>query len=206
MRHMKTIRTLALALLVVVCARTTAHAQDWFGIATWNSSFPYRDTKDFVDETSFRGFGLEFRKEFKPNTTFGILGSWEIFHERRNDSVDIGTGTITGSQDRYINSFPIMLGLHRYFGVSGGTQPYLGINAGGFVLIQTVRIGLAELENDTWEWGVAPEAGLIMPIDRGSAFIVNGRYNQAFTGEDLAGNENLLSYWSLHVGFCWEQY
>ena len=111
MRHMKTIRTLALVALVVACTHTTALAQDWFGIATWNVSVPDGDTKNFVDETSFLGFGLEFRKEFRPKTTVGILGSWEVFHERRDGSIDIGSGTITGTNDRYINSFPIMLGL-----------------------------------------------------------------------------------------------
>jgi hypothetical protein len=122
-------------------------------MATWNVSIPTEDTKKFVDETSFLGFGLEFRKEFKPSTTVGILGSWEVFHQRTSGSIDIGSGTITGSQDRYINSFPIMLGLHRYFGTAGATRPYIGINAGGFVLIQTLRVGLSEIEDDTWEWG-----------------------------------------------------
>ena len=206
MRHMKTIRTLALVALVVACTHTTARAQDWFGIATWNVSVPDGDTKNFVDETSFLGFGLEFRKEFRPKTTVGILGSWEVFHERRDGSIDIGSGTITGTNDRYINSFPIMLGLHRYFGEAGGRQPYIGINAGGFVLIQTIRVGLSEIEDDTWEWGAAPEAGFIFPIDRGSAFIINARYNIAFTGEDLSAEDSKLTYWGFHAGFCWEAY
>jgi hypothetical protein len=106
MGRMKTIRTIALAALVVACTHTTVRAQDWFGMATWNVSIPTEDTKKFVDETSFLGFGLEFRKEFKPSTTVGILGSWEVFHQRTSGSIDIGSGTITGSQDRYINSFP----------------------------------------------------------------------------------------------------
>ncbi len=206
MRHMKAIRTLALALLVVVCAHTAARAQDWFGMATWNVSVPDGDTKKFVDEPSFRGFGLEFRKEFKPRTTVGILGAWEVFHERREGSINVGSATITGSQDRYINSFPVMLGLHRYFGTTGGRQPYIGVNAGGFVLIQTLRVGLAEIEDDTWEWGVAPEVGFILPIDRGSAFVINARYNLALTGENLSGGDAQLSYWGFHAGFCWEQY
>jgi hypothetical protein len=206
MGRMKTIRTIALAAMVLVCTHSVVRAQDWFGMATWNVSIPAEDTKKFVNETSFAGFGLEFRKEFKPRTTVGILGSWEVFHERRDGSIELKQTTITGTQDRYINSFPIMLSLHKYFGTTGETQPYLGVAAGGFVLIQTVRVGLAQIEDDTWEWGGAPEVGVIMPLDRGSAFIVNGRYNIAFTGTDLAGNDATLSYWSIHAGFCWEQY
>ena len=206
MGRMKTIRTIALAALVVACTQTAVRAQDWFGMATWNVSIPAEDTKKFVNETSFAGFGLEFRKEFKPRTTVGILGSWEVFHERTSGTIDLGHGSITGSQDHYINSFPIMLSLHRYFGATGATQPYIGVAAGGFVLIQTLRVGLSEIEDDTWEWGGAPEVGIIMPLDRGSAFVVNGRYNIAFTGQDLAGSDATLTYWSFHAGFCWEQY
>jgi hypothetical protein len=203
---MKHIRTVLLAVLALVVLRTPVRAQDWFGMATWNISFPTEDTKKFVDEESFRGFGLEFRKEFRPATTIGIMGSWEVFHERVDESFTIGSATVTGSQDRYINSFPIMLGLHRYFGEAGGRQPYIGLNGGGFVVIQTLRLGIAEWETDTWEWGVMPEAGFIIPIDRGSAFVVNARYSLALTGEDLNDNDWNLSYWGIRAGFCWEQY
>src|SRR5262249_4379261 len=50
MGRMKTIRTIALAALVVACVHTGAHAQDWFGMATWNVSVPTEDTKKFIDE------------------------------------------------------------------------------------------------------------------------------------------------------------
>jgi len=203
---MKAIRISVLAILAVFCLHTPSHAQDWFGIATWNMSFPTGDTKDFVDESSFRGFGLEFRKEFRPATTFGIMGSWEVFHQRAYGSVEVGNATFTGSQDRYINSFPIMIGLHRYLGVEGGTRPYVGLNAGGFIVIQTLRLGLAEIEDDTWDWGIMPEAGFVMPIERGAAFIANVRYSWAFTGDNLAGQDTDMTYWGIRVGFVWEQY
>jgi len=206
MSTMKLIRTALLAGLVLLVLQTPSRAQDWFGMATWNISFPTDATKNFVDETSFRGFGLDFRKEFRPRTSIGIMGSWEVFHERSSGTDTFGTLTLSGSQDHYINSFPIMLGLHRYFGADGGTRPYIGVNGGGFVMIQTVRVGIAELETDSWVWGAMPEAGFIIPIDRGSSFVVNARYNYAFTGENLAGNDFNLSYWGVRVGFCWEQY
>jgi hypothetical protein len=204
---MKTIRIIALTGLALLGTQAVpARAQNWYGMATWNISFPDGDTKKFVDETSYRGFGLDFRKEFRPSTTVGIMGSWEVFHHRTTETIEYKTAAITGSQDRYINSFPIMLGLHRYLGAEGGTRPYFGINAGGFVLIQTLRVGVAEIEDDSWVWGVMPEVGLVMPIQRGSAFIVNARYSYALTGENLAGNDYQLSYWGVRVGFAWEQY
>jgi hypothetical protein len=99
-----------------------------------------------------------------------------------------------------------MLGLHRYFGNEGGTRPYIGINAGGFIVIQTLRIGVAEIEQDTWEWGAMPEAGFIFPLQSGAALIANARYSWALTGEDLNGGDRELTYWGFRVGFVWEQY
>jgi hypothetical protein len=80
------------------------------------------------------------------------------------------------------------------------------LNGGGFVEIKTLRVGLAEVETDTWEWGVMPEVGFILPLDRGSAFVINGRYSLALTGQDLAGNDSFLTYWGIRAGFVWEQY
>jgi hypothetical protein len=203
-------RILSLTALVALCLPATTHAQRWFGAATWNMSFPLEDTEKFVADESFRGFGLDFRWEFRDRTTFGITSAWEVFHERTTESIEVETDsgglTITGSQDRYINSFPIMIGLHRYLGQEGGTRPYFGINAGGFIVIQTLRIGLAEIEDDTWEWGVMPEAGFIFPLQSGAALIANARYSMALTGENLAGEESLLTYWGVRVGFVWENY
>src|SRR5512134_3611799 len=110
---MKTIRILTLTSLALLCLPASPRAQ-WFGAATWDISFPVEDTEKFVAEESFRGFGLDFRWQWRERTTFGLTTAWEIFHERTSESIEIendtGGVTITGSQDRYINSFPIMLG------------------------------------------------------------------------------------------------
>jgi hypothetical protein len=201
---MKYIKTVVVAGALLLCMRAEASAQDWYGLATWNISFPTADTKEFVDETSFRGFNLEFRKAVDAATTVGIMSGWDVFHERTDETVEFENGAVTGSQDRYINAFPIMLGVHRYLGERGGTRPYLGVNAGGWVLIRTARIGISEIEEDSWDWGVIPEAGLVVPMSYGSSFIVNGRYQWSFTSQDLAGNDEDLTYWSIHIGFAWE--
>jgi hypothetical protein len=182
-----------------------SRAQDWYGIATWNVSFPTDETQDFVDEISYRGFGLEFRKTVNPATTVGILTGWEVFHQRTEETLEFEGGAASGSQDRTINSFPIMLGAHRYFGERGSSRPYVGLSAGGFVLIQTLRIGVAEIEEDSWDWGIIPEAGVVVPMQYGAAFIANLRYHWSFTTQNLAEKDTDLTYWGIQVGFVWEQ-
>lgn len=200
---MRFIRSMILSAALLLVAQASA-AQDWYGVATWNISFPVEDTKTFVDETSFRGFNLEFRKAFNGATTVGIMTGWDVFHQRTDELIEFEGGAVSGSQDRYINSFPIMLGAHRYFGERGSTRPYVGLNAGGWVVIRTLRIGISEFEEDSWDWGVIPEVGVVVPMSYGSSFIVNGRYQWSFTTQDLRGNDEDLTYWSLHVGFAWE--
>jgi hypothetical protein len=183
-----------------------ARAQDWYGAATWQISFPTGDTKEFVDEVSYRGFGLDFRKVVAPNTTAGFLAGWNVLHERRVGTDAINDVTVTGTQDRTLNSFPLMLGVHRYFGVRGGTRPYIGLNAGALVIIRTFAIGVYAAEEDEWDWGIAPEAGIVIPTRAGAGLLINARYNWSFTSQNLSGEDEDLTYWGLNVGLVWEQY
>jgi len=203
-----TIRILVLFVVGMAVTGVTgvARAQDWYGAATWQISGTTGDTNDFVDEFSFRGMGLDFRKVVSPNTTAGIAGAWHIFHERRDGTGEVQNVTFTGTSDRYINSFPIMLNVHRYFGSPHGTRPFVGLNAGAFVVIRTFGAGVYETEEDSWDWGVAPEAGVTIPMQRGAGMIINARYNWSFTHQNLSDADEDLTYFNFGIGFYWEQY
>ena len=201
-----------LILLVVFCSiplsQGIAQRHTWFGAATYQVSFPLGDTKNFTDETSFRGFGLDFRYTVQKSTTVGLSFGWNIFHQRTSETAELGTknpGAISGTQDRYINAFPIMANVHYYFGERGRIRPYVGLNAGGYFMLQRFAIGIVALDNDRWEWGMAPEVGFIIPVERDFAIMVNGKYNYAFTGESVLGNDINHSYVGLNIGFVWQQ-
>jgi hypothetical protein len=184
-------------------------AQDWSTALSYQISLPGGDTKNFTGETSFRGIGLDLRKEIAPATTAGLFFGWHVFYERIDETIQIQTenpGAITGMQDRFLNSFPIMLSLQRFFGKAGGIQPFLGLNAGGFIILQEIGFGVSVFENDEWQWGGAPELGVVVPIDRDVSIIISGKYNYAFTGESVLGTDINNSYWTLGIGFAWEGY
>lgn len=193
--------------LAVLCCGGSADAQGrWFGSATWQMGFPTGDTKNFVNDTSFRGFGLDFRKVVRPGTTAGVLLGWNVFHERVDGTYVMKNGAVTGLQDRYLNVFPIMVGMHKYFGVPGGPRPYVGASAGAMVVIRTFALGVIALENDDWDWGAVPEVGIVWPTQAGAALVINGRYNWSFTHQNLLGQNEDLTYWGINIGFVWEQY
>lgn len=194
----------AVAMALLLSANVLAQGMG-FGAATYEIAFPTGDAKKFTDATSFRGFGLDFRKVVKPATTVGLFFGWNVFHERLSGTFPLRLGAVTGVQDRYINAFPIMLNAHRYFGQEGGARPYAGLNAGGFIVAQRFDLGLTSLQKDGWEWGVAPEAGVVIPFNSGTKFLINGKFNYAFTGESITGNDFKLAYWGLNAGFVWER-
>jgi hypothetical protein len=201
---------IAMASIMLALALTSwagnARAQDWYGAASWQISFPTGDTKDFVDATSFRGVGLDFRKVVAKSTTAGFMAGWNVLYQRVDGTSTLNDITLTGTQDRTINSFPIMLNLHRYFGEPRGMRPYIGLNAGAFVLIQSFEVGVYATEDDSWDWGIAPEVGVIIPTQSGGGIMINARYNWSFTSQNLSGEDQDLTYWGLNVGFVWEQY
>jgi hypothetical protein len=86
-------------------------AQQWFGSMTYQASVPMGDTKDFTDNTSWRGIGLDFRYRVEKSTTVGMAFGWNVFHERTYGTTEIQTdnpGAITGTQNNYLNAFPIL--------------------------------------------------------------------------------------------------
>ena len=185
-----------------------AQKHNWFGAATYQISLPVGDTKDFTNSTSFRGVGLDFRYTIEKSTTVGLAFGWNVFNERKTETAQLegeNPGAVTGTQDRFLNAFPIMANVHYYFGERRGIRPYVGLNAGGYYMLQRFEIGIVGLNEDRWEWGIAPEAGVIFPVERGFAIMVNAKYNYAFTGKSPLGTDIKHSYVGLNVGFVWRQ-
>ncbi|MCG6915354.1 outer membrane beta-barrel protein [bacterium BMS3Abin03] len=182
------------------------YAQQMYTVGTYQISLPLGDTKEYTGNTSFRGIGFDFRYSVKKATTVGLSLGWNVFYERIRKTSEIKTehpGSITGTQDRFLNAFPIMANVHYYFGEKRGIRPYIGLNAGGYYMLQRFEIGIISLKEDRWDWGIAPEAGIVFPVDEGYAIIINGKYNYAFSGMSPLGTDIKHSYLGINVGFVW---
>lgn len=196
----------AVCLLLLGMTGQALAQDDWYGAFTYQLSFPTGDTKTYINDISWRGVGLEWRKLIEPKTSVGVMFGWNVFHERVTGSFEIPSGAVWGTQDRYINSYPMMLSVDKYLGEKGDDyRPYFGLNAGGFIVSQRFAVGIVQFSNDSWEWGIAPEIGVIVPMNRDNAFIINARYNYAFTTNELGTHTYNLSYIGLNVGFVWQE-
>lgn len=194
----------AVSLLLTIILITNASAQRRpIGLAgiNYSTGFTTQDTRNFIKEFSWRGLGLEYKKFLNMRISLGFSTGWNIFDEKRTDPLILENGTISGTQLRFINAFPLLVTSHLHFGKPrSGFRPYLGLGAGAYYIIQRLEIGVMMLEVDNWHFGLMPELGVLIPTE--SVFlIISAKYNYAFAGSKSIGKDAIdISYVSLHVG------
>jgi len=197
-------------LILIITASVSAQS---LGSMTYNMSFPTDNLSDFIDKTSFKGFGIEGRWFQSRKFTFGLSFAWTVFDQRVGDPIQIVrdgvSATVSGTQIRVVNSLPILATVHYYTGKRRDKfRFYLGTGVGTYYIKQRLEIGLVAFESDNWHIGVAPEVGVLINFSREFTMIVNTKYNYAFSaGETLGGSDdNTYAYWGLNVGFVWHSY
>jgi hypothetical protein len=197
-------------LILLITANVSAQS---LGSITYDMSFPSDNLSDFIDETSFKGFGIEGRWFQSKNLSFGISFAWTVFDQRVDDPIQITqdgvNGTVSGTQIRVVNSLPILATAHYYTGKRRDKfRFYFGTGAGMYYIGQRLEIGLVAFESNNWHFGLAPEVGVLLNFSRELTMILNTKYNYAFSaGETLGGgDDNTYAYWGINVGFVWQSF
>ena len=197
-------------LILIITASVSAQS---LGSMTYNMSFPTSKLSDYIDKTSFKGFGMEGRWFSNKNISFGLSFAWTVYDQRVSDPIQIVnegvSGTVSGTQVRVVNSLPILATAHYYVGKRRDQfRFYFGTGAGMYYIKQRLEIGLVAFESDNWHFGLAPEAGVLISLNRDFTMIFNTKYNYAFSaGEPLGGgDDNSYAYWGINVGFVWQSF
>lgn len=167
----------------------------------YTMSFGLGETGDYISKPSFRGLSFDGRGFLTDQISLGGYFSWTtFFEERANDIYTDGTATLTGTQYRYINAFPILLQGHYYLGTDE-YEPrfYFGAGLGTYKMIQRTDIGVWSIEENHWHFGMSPEVGLLYPVGMSSQLNVNLKYHY------VLGVDNSLDYsWlGVSIGFAW---
>ncbi len=197
---------------LIILIYTAGLSAQSFGSITYNVAVPEDRLYDYIDEVSWRGFGLEGRWFQSSNLSLGISFGWNVFNQRVNTPIQVKDetleGTVTGTQIRNVNSFPMMATLHLYIGKKRETlRLYFGTGVGTYYIIQRLEIGLVAFEENNWHIGVAPEAGVLLRFNRDVTMIFNAKYNYAFAaGESISGEDNDYAYWGFNIGFAWSSF
>ena len=175
-----------------------ADAQEYFVAISYGTAAPVSDTKEFTDAFSFRGLGVEGRALVNENVTVGLAFGWNVFDDQLSTVAAVGPADVSGTQFRYINAFPLLANAHYYLGRPGNVRPYIGGNIGAYAIERRTDLGLYGIGDTTWHFGIAPEAGLVVPAGLVSLFL-NTRYNYAAA----AGGLDSQSYWGFNIGVAW---
>lgn len=202
--------TVLLAAMVVLTLAPQADARDKITAITYNVGIPIGNTKDYIDNTSWRGFGLDFRHFRSRNKpiTVGFSFAWQVFDQRLdNETFVIDSGAVTGTQRRYLNSLPFLLTAHYYSSQqSNQTRFFLGGGAGLYYIEQRFDIGVNSRQENNWHFGLMPEVGVQVPFGD-VEFLLSGRYHYAFAaGTSLTGDSQAWDYITINAGVAWSRW
>jgi hypothetical protein len=187
----------AMALLTTVLLPiSNASAKDSWGIVNYEMLFPTGDTSNFIEEMSFRGFGFEGRWFNSRNTSIGYSFDWNVLHESTDRPVTVGNATVSGVQDRTINTFPLLVTGHYYMGPEN--MFFVGGGAGFYYEEQRWDIGIFAFDSEMWHLGLAPEIGVSYEIGYDTRAVLALRYNYG-----LEASDSTLTYWTLKLGIGW---
>ena len=163
---------------------------------TYNTALPLGETADMAGKFSFRGAGIEGRWEIGSKLDIGFNASWNVFYESVSGSFTEGSSTLTGTQYRYINAYPIMFTAYKGFGSSETFFPYVGLGLGAIKADHRKEMGLWYVDSNNWHFGMAPEIGAIINTYRNFDFLVSIRYTYGVKVNDSPS----LSYLGLNLG------
>lgn len=196
-----------LAAILVLLVAANAFGQNKITAFHYNISIPDQDLKNYISDTSWLGFGFDGRWFVSPDRpiTLGISLGWQVFDEHTNETIVTENAALTGQQGRYVNSFPMMVTGHYYFGNKDKMWVFAGGGVGTYYIVQRFDVGVFAVEEDNWHFGFYPELGVQIPLqERDAALFISGRYNFALAaGESVTGDEKDFNYWGFNVGFAY---
>lgn len=192
-----------LLFFVAIITSQAIYAQGGYGAATYSIGFPMGDLKNYTSDVSFRGANMEFYWHIKKDFDAGFEVGWNVFYSREDKATYTkGTESITGTQFRYTNAVPMIAGLRWRKTNGGNLQPFFGAGLGTTSVNRSTDFGLYRITNNTWQFCVRPEAGLIYKIADATGFTANVKYYANFKNNDL----DAQSYLTVNVGFVFGLY
>src|SRR3954453_6775350 len=137
---MKAIRRfLGIAALGMIAA-APLQGQSWY-VLSFQPAQPLSNTQDFTSNFAWRGIGLDYKTQIKPNLAVGANFGWQVFDEQTDEVVSAFGVDLSGDQFRYVNSWPMLANITYLFGTAGGVRPSVQANLCAVVLNNPLGVG-----------------------------------------------------------------
>jgi hypothetical protein len=204
--HARTTRTLTVAAVLSAAASALpAQLPENVGALSWGWASPAGSTTEFMDNDSWLSFAFEGEHFLKRTMSIGMYLGWTELYERTSETMQIGSGTITGGQYRHANVFPMLVTARIYTrrSESSSVWPFIGLGAGAYYTRWLHDVGTLRFEDNAWYAGVTPDIGLVIPnITEGASIVLSAKYHYPFvSGQWSYGAEKDLTFWGITLGF-----
>jgi hypothetical protein len=205
---MKTLlaRSLAAAILFLAAGTARAQATSFYRPvqSMWSLSYQMGETlgdlSDFIDETSWSGFRLDFRWRVRENLSAGIVTDWSRYDQEFSMlTVEVPNGAVSGPLFRYLDTFAIRATAH-WYPMKGKVAPYLGVALGGIWTYDYQQIADLATTDSEFAFAGGPDVGLLLTLRPGLALDAGLSYT--WTSADVGPYAD-AQYLNWRVGFAW---
>jgi hypothetical protein len=158
---------------------------------------------DFISTISYRGFSIDSRWFISDRIAVGGQLGWNGFYEKYDKKTyEFDGGAATGIIKTTFYNFTMTLDAYYYPMPEAMIKPFIGVHVGPEYQTISVQFGRVYIEDDSWQFLVAPEAGVFVQLGADSDVGLNlaVKYNyMSFKNTDL-GFDKGLSYWQGVMG------
>ena len=189
-------------LFVLIFAAFQAKAQPGgLGAIAYSMGQPTWNTKDYINEFSWRGVAVEYKHFNSKSFSYGFQFGWNNFGQRIDGVVSFENGAVSGTQIRKLGAIPILVSLNYHTAsLYSNISPYMALNIGTYYMKENFTLGVYGSDKGAWHLAMAPELGVYIPA--GDAYLqVALKLNKAFeAGDYLGGRKKDFTWLALNVG------
>jgi outer membrane protein len=179
-----------------------AFSQSSLTALQYSVGFGTGDMHEYIGNTSWRGFTIDYRNMVQSNIGVGVDLGWNVFYEEMPDAVyEYENVTYAGKQWRYSNHFPALLAADYYVRKGEMVSAFAGLGLGVMYSLQNTNMGTYTFEKDAWHFALRPELGLIIEASPGASLMVASKYYYGFKAGDLPAQ----GYVTVNVGLVFNR-
>ncbi|WEK37718.1 MAG: outer membrane beta-barrel protein [Candidatus Pseudobacter hemicellulosilyticus] len=197
---MKQVRLIALLLTgIAVAALAPGAVQAQQGTVklnvNYNISSPLGDLKDFVSNTSYRGWTGSVLYSVTDKVSVGLGTGYQDFYQKYpRDNYKLSSGEdISAVVSNSLQTIPILATGQYSFSPESSIQPYVGLGIGGNLVLYRQFLGEFGSDGTKFSFAARPEAGVYIPFRKGgpAGITVNAAYNyMPFNSFGISGLNN----------------
>lgn len=160
--------------------------------AGYGVALPFGNTKDFIPETSWRGFGLEAGAWLNDNISVGLSFSYNGFYEALDyDVYELEDITLWTKVWKYTNSYPVTGVVKYYLNTEAAFRPYMAAGIGTAIFKEETAFGMYYVDNKAWQFAVYPELGFVYWFSDETGLIFNSRFVSTTRSKDIKSQSYL---------------